>query len=66
MSVPQAKAKLDDFVTLRGEIAHRGSAASSVTKAQVTNYLKHVKSLVSKTGERVNTHVRGASGKSLW
>ena len=66
MSVSQARAKLDNFVTLRGAIAHRGGAASSVKKVQVTNYLKHVKRLVSKTGGEVNTHVKSATGKPLW
>jgi hypothetical protein len=66
MSVPQARAKLDKFVTLRGDIAHRGAAASSVKKAQVTDYLKHVKRLVAKTGGRVNAHVKRATGKPLW
>jgi len=66
MSVAQARAKLDDFVELRGAIAHRGAAAASVKKVQVTNYLKHVKRLVGKTGGRVNTHVQNATGKALW
>ena len=66
MSVAQAKAKLDKFVTLRGEIAHRGAAASSVKKTHVTDYLKHVTRLVAKTGGRVNAHVKHATGKPLW
>lgn len=66
MSVSQAKKKLDDFVSLRGAIAHRGAAASRVSKAQVTDYLQHVTSLVGKTGGRVNGHVKKATGKTLW
>ncbi len=66
MSVSQARSKLDKYVSLRGAIAHRGSAASSVKKTHVTTYLNHVKRLVSKTGGRVNTHVKGSTGKSLW
>ena len=66
MSVTQARRKLDGFVELRGAIAHRGAAASSVKKVQVTNYLAHVKRLVGKTGGRVNTHVKTATGKPLW
>ncbi len=66
MSVSQARAKLDKFVSLRGDIAHRGGAVSGVTKAQVTDYLKHVGTLVSKTGGSVNKHVKNASGKALW
>lgn len=66
MSVTQARTKLDKFVELRGAIAHRGAAASSVKKVQVTGYLTHVKRLVGKTGGRVNTHVKGACGQPLW
>lgn len=66
MPAAQARTKLDKFVTLRGDIAHRGAAASSVTKVQVTDYLNHVTRLVRKTGGRVNTHVRRATGKALW
>lgn len=65
MSVTQARDKLDGFVELRGAIAHRGASASGVKKRQVTNYLAHVKRLVGKTGERVNTHVKTATGKPL-
>jgi len=66
MSIAQARTKLDRFVGLRGAIAHRGAAASGVKKVQVTDYLAHVKRLVSKTGGRVNTHVKGACGRALW
>jgi hypothetical protein len=66
MSSAKAKAKLDKYVTLRGAIAHRGAAASSVKKTQVTDYFRHVKRLVGKTGGRVNSHVTSATGSSLW
>jgi len=66
MSVAQATTKLDKFVELRGSIAHRGAGASGVKKAEVVDYLAHVKSLVKKTGGRVNTHVKKATGKTLW
>lgn len=66
MTVERARQKLDRFVTLRGEIAHRGSASKSVTKAQVVDYYKFIKEIGSRTGGRVNTHVRAITGKSLW
>ncbi len=66
MSVAKAKEKLDNYVTLRGAIAHRGAAAAGVKKAQVTDYFRHVKRLVGKTGGRVNAHVKSATGKPLW
>jgi hypothetical protein len=66
MSAAKARAKLDDYVTLRGAIAHRGAAASSIKKAQVADYFGHVKRLVGRTGGRVNSHVKSVTGKSLW
>lgn len=66
MKPDRARAKLDRFVTLRGAIAHRGAAASSVTKSQVEDYFEFVKKLVSKTGGHVNAYVKKVSGSSLW
>ncbi|MEV4118474.1 HEPN domain-containing protein [Micromonospora sp. NPDC049645] len=66
MSADQARLKLDKYVSLRGAIAHRGSASASVKKAEVTDYYQHVKELVGKTGGRINTAVKKATGESLW
>lgn len=57
---------LDTFVTLRGSIAHRGTASTSVKKGQVEDYFELVQHLTSKTGGRVNTFVKNATGKPLW
>ena len=59
MSADQARLKLDKYVTLRGAIAHRGSASDSVKKLEVTDYFEQVKKLVGKSGGRVNTAVKG-------
>ncbi len=55
----------DDFV---GALPYfsTGTAAYGVAKCDVTGYLRHVTKLVSKTGGRVNTHVRKATAKPLW
>jgi hypothetical protein len=66
MSSIQAAKKLDDYVTLRGDIAHRGAGQQSVTKWQVEDFLNHVKRLVGKTGKQVNKYVKDATGKELW
>jgi hypothetical protein len=66
MSAAQAKTKLDDYITLRGAVAHRGAAASSIRKAQVNDYFQHVRRLVGKTGGKVNSFVKSATSKSLW
>lgn len=66
MTVARAREKLDKYVTLRGEIAHRGKAAQSVTKAQADDYFNFIKTLASKTGGAVNSHVRKLTGRPLW
>lgn len=65
---PAAKncSKLDAFVTLRGSIAHRGSAAGGVRKKDAVDYYTLVKNLVAKTGGCVNSTVRESTGKPLW
>ena len=65
-SLTAARKKLDDFVTLRGEIAHRGRAASGCRRAQVESFFSHVKHLVDKTDDAVNAHVRSVTGRGLW
>jgi hypothetical protein len=66
MTAGRAREKLDKYATLRGEIAHRGKAAKSVTKAQVEDYFDFIKTLVTKTGGAVNSHVKKVTGKPLW
>jgi hypothetical protein len=66
MTIDRARKKLDKYVTLRGEIAHRGIAANAVTKAQVEDYFYFIKRLVSKTGGAVNSHVKKITGEPLW
>jgi hypothetical protein len=66
MTRERAAQKLDDYVTLRGEVAHRGAAAAGVQKPVVEAYYNHVRRLVSKTGGRLNTHCRKATGKALF
>lgn len=66
MTVSRARNKLDNYAKLRGEIAHRGKSAKSVTKAQVEDYFDFIKKLVSKTSGAVNSHVEKVTGKPLW
>lgn len=66
MSRAQAAQKLDGYVTLRGEIAHRGAASAGVKKNQVEAYYNHLKRLVSKTGGRINRSMKTATGRPLW
>ena len=62
----KASKKLDKYVTLRCEIAHRGIAAKTVTKAQVEDYSDFIKKAVSKTEDAVKSYVGRITGKPLW
>jgi RiboL-PSP-HEPN len=66
MTAKRASDKLDKFVELRGSIAHRGQPATSVTKAQVTDYFEFIKQLTAKTGGAVNQLVKSVTAKPLW
>lgn len=67
MSAEQARDKLNSLIKLRGEVAHRGQAASSVRKVNVRSYYTHIKRLVGKTGGRVNSAIKkAAGGQGLW
>lgn len=61
-----AKNKLQNFVELRGAIAHRGKGDTGVKKLQVENYLDLVVRLAARTGGRVNTHCKAITGKPLY
>ena len=65
MSSQQAQKKLDLYISLRGEIAHRG-AAGGCFKYQVEDFLNHVRRLVKKTGQQVNKQVKAMTGKTPW
>jgi len=66
LTVPKARKKLDDYVKLRGDIAHRSKAAASVTKEQASEFLDHAKRLVEFTDTAVNDHVKSFTGSGLF
>lgn len=66
MSPRQAATKLDEYIELRGSIAHRGSATRAIRKFDVTDFFDHVTRLVGKTGGRVNRLVKESTGTGLW
>lgn len=66
MTVAKAKGKLNRYVSLRGSIAHRGTASKSVKKNEVEDYLDFIKKLAGRTGGKINTHVKSITGKPLW
>jgi len=66
LTVQGARDKLDKFIELRGEIAHRGKPANSVKKVQVTDFRQFIEKLAAKTGGSVNSHVKSVTGTPLW
>lgn len=66
LTVGKARQKLDDYVKLRGDIAHRSKAASSVTKDQASEFLEHVQRLVEFTDSAVSNHVKTFTGSGLF
>lgn len=56
-SAPAAQTRLDDYITLRGDVAHRGSAEQSVTLKVVRGYDAFISRLVDRTDKYVNEFV---------
>lgn len=66
MTAEKARTKLDQLVSLRGDIAHRGAASQPVSRSTTKSYLDHVRRLVGRTGGSVNTFLRAQTGTGLW
>ena len=62
MSKAAAVKRLNDYVSVRGAIAHRGDADDAVRKSDVTTYFEHVTKLADKTHEAVSAYVTSATG----
>jgi hypothetical protein len=56
--------RLDDFIKLRGEIAHRGKAADTVKKVTVLDAFGHVKELVDLTNGATFAYLFKVTGKN--
>lgn len=63
LTAAKARQKLDRYVELRGEIAHRGKAKTSVKKLQVVDYLDFIRQAALKTADAVDDHVARVTGK---
>ena len=64
MSSEKARKKLDSYIVLRGDIAHRGVA--TVQRDLVEDFLKHVRYLVRRTDSRINDFVLAEAGTPLY
>lgn len=66
ISAKQAGEKLDGYVSLRGDIAHRARGAENIKKSKVWDFAKHVERLVEKTDAYINDQLRKTCGKKLF
>lgn len=66
MSVAQAERKLDNYITIRGNIAHRTEHDSTVYLNWTTDYLGHVRTLVSKTETAVASQLLAVTAHQAW
>lgn len=66
INAPTAKHRLDLIVTLRGDIAHRGSTLETVEKFRVIRALKHIRKLVAVTDVHVSRELKAITGVEPW
>lgn len=58
--------RLKKLVELRGQIAHRGKLNHELTEDWLLEEVKFLKKVVSKTGGKINSHVKKSVGTGLW
>lgn len=66
MSANRAAQKLDDYITVRGNIAHRVKHDEDVYKNWGTDYLNHVQRLVTATDDATSEHLAKFLGARAW
>jgi hypothetical protein len=60
-----ARAALDNFIELRGKIAHRGSIDEPLNKERAKTYVAHVNKLAHRTASAVSDVMWQATGRAL-
>jgi hypothetical protein len=65
MTVNRATQKLDKYVSLRGDIAHRGKGLTTVKKFQVSDFFKFIQKLAAKTDNTADAHIQRITGRPL-
>ncbi|MFO0916094.1 MAG: HEPN domain-containing protein [Pirellulales bacterium] len=65
-TVKQSSDKLDEFVALRGEIAHRLKPVDSVHKKHGTDFFELISRLADKVDASVRTLLHTVTGKNYW
>lgn len=66
ISAKQAAKKLDGYISLRGDIAHRANAAANIKKSDAWKFADHAGRLVEKTDAYINQQLGLACGSPLF
>ncbi|MCE9592267.1 MAG: hypothetical protein K8S99_17310 [Planctomycetes bacterium] len=66
MSTDQACTELDEYMTIRGNIAHRTRHHATVPKLQGKKFLLHIGQLVDRTDNAITNHLNSLTGKLPW
>lgn len=66
VSADQARRKLDQYVTIRGNIAHRTKHDETVYKSGAKEFLSHAVKLVEKTDEAIRDHLQSLTTELPW
>ncbi|MFY8117443.1 MAG: HEPN domain-containing protein [Roseateles sp.] len=66
MTKTKASEKLEQYVTIRGNIAHRIRHDEQVYKNWSTDYLNHIEGLVDATESAISDHLQGITAKAPW
>lgn len=66
MTAANAETALDEFITIRGNIAHRIRDAEPVAKNTGTRYLNHVSQIVERCESAVSAHLAQLTGVAPW
>jgi len=62
----KASSKLDEYVIIRGNIAHRTKHDETIYKSGAKGFLSHVVKLVEKTDEAIRDHLQSLTTEFPW
>jgi hypothetical protein len=66
MDAQRAAGKLDEYITVRHEVVHRGSSADRIWKYDVNEYYNHVWRLVEQTAAEIARVLTDITGVPPW
>jgi hypothetical protein len=66
ISPQRAAEKLDEYIDIRHQVAHRGSSADRIWRYDINEYYNHVWYLVERTAAEVARVLAGATGVTPW